>query len=150
MSHTHCKLVHPFTRTRYTKALDAIKGLRKDRVSELKTDKERLESLKKEKSHADKVKTRISDLQSTIAKKEVQHEKLRADCDALAMANSKFYESATKFREQYKEMENQIDQKQSLEEKLRNDLPHVKEMSGEWLNWFCRLTINVPQRPTRS
>lgn len=126
----------------YTKALDAIKSLRKDRVAELKADKERLDSLKKEKSHADKVKARISDMQSSIAKKEVQHEQLRSDCDALAMANSKFYESATKFREQYKEMENQIEQKQNLEEKLRNDLPHVKEMSGGWLQ-YCRRGLSL-------
>lgn len=40
---------------RYTKALDCIKTLRKERVAELKADKERLKSLELEKARADKV-----------------------------------------------------------------------------------------------
>src|ERR1700733_4358416 len=59
--------------SRYTKALEAIKSLRKDRVSELKADKERLESLSREKAHADKLKNRIADLRSTIENKELEY-----------------------------------------------------------------------------
>jgi DNA repair protein RAD50 len=44
-----------FEATRYTKALDNIKVLRKERVAELKADKERLQSLGLEKAHADRV-----------------------------------------------------------------------------------------------
>lgn len=40
---------------RYTKALDAIKNLRKERTADLKTDKERLSHLQLEKSRAEKV-----------------------------------------------------------------------------------------------
>jgi DNA repair protein RAD50 len=44
-----------FEATRYTKALDNIKSLRKERVADLKADKERLHSLGLEKAHADRV-----------------------------------------------------------------------------------------------
>lgn len=40
---------------RYTKALDAIKNLRKERTADLKTEKERLSHLQLEKSRSEKV-----------------------------------------------------------------------------------------------
>ena len=43
---------------RYTKALDSIKSLRKERAVELKLDEERLKSLGIEKDRADKVRQR--------------------------------------------------------------------------------------------
>lgn len=49
-----------FEATRYTKALDNIKVLRKERVAELKADKERLQSLGLEKAHADRVRYRLN------------------------------------------------------------------------------------------
>ena len=52
---------------RYTKALDNIKALRKDRVAELKVEKERLEGLAREKRHADKLKKSMADLTANIA-----------------------------------------------------------------------------------
>ncbi|KIJ61131.1 hypothetical protein HYDPIDRAFT_57502, partial [Hydnomerulius pinastri MD-312] len=63
-----------FEATRYTKALDSIKSLRKDRVADLKADKERLESLSKEKAHADKLRARVVELNSSITSKQLQYE----------------------------------------------------------------------------
>ncbi|PAV16910.1 dna repair rad50 [Pyrrhoderma noxium] len=118
-----------FEATRYTKALDSIKSLRKERNSDLKVDKERLESLSKEKSHADKLKSRITDLQSSISSKEIKHEKMREECDELILMNKKFYESATKFREKYLEIERLQKEVERNEEELQEILEHVKEMS---------------------
>ena len=115
---------------RYTKALDSIKSLRKERNSDLKVDKERLESLSKERSHADKLKSRITDLQSSISSKEIKHEKMREECDELILMNKKFYESATKFREKYLEIERLQKEVERNEEELQEILEHVKEMSG--------------------
>ena len=70
-------------------------------MAELKADKERLEGLKREKSHADKLKSRISDLRSNIAVKETEHEKIEAEYEELVLSNDRFYQSATKFREIY-------------------------------------------------
>ena len=57
-----CALLPPYSmdyeRTsmnRYTKALDSIRAVRKERTAELKVDKERLQTLQVQKSHADKV-----------------------------------------------------------------------------------------------
>lgn len=96
----------------------------------MKADKERLESLSREKSHADKLRARINDLQSSITVKEARHETLRQECDQLIAENKRFYDSATKFREKYVEMEHQQKQMDSLQESLEKDLETVKEMSG--------------------
>ncbi|KAG5219767.1 DNA repair protein [Salix suchowensis] len=84
---------------RYTKALDSIKSLRKDRAADLKAEKEHLESLSREKTHADKLKGCIADLNTTIASKEVYHDEVKREFDELVIANQKFYDYATKFRE---------------------------------------------------
>ncbi|TFY73425.1 hypothetical protein EWM64_g10589, partial [Hericium alpestre] len=81
-----------FEATRYTKALDSIKSLRKDRMAELKAEKERLESLSREKTHADKLKSRISDLNATIAAREVEFDETKHLYEQLALANAKFYD----------------------------------------------------------
>ncbi|KAK2465331.1 hypothetical protein APHAL10511_002685 [Amanita phalloides] len=106
-----------FEATRYTKALDSIKTLRKERMSELNAEKERLVGLSREKAHADKLKNRVAELKSTIAAKEVDYEQAKNQHDGLAEANRKFYEYSSRFREIYVKVA-------SLEEKeqrLRND-----------------------------
>ncbi|OCB89866.1 hypothetical protein A7U60_g2895 [Sanghuangporus baumii] len=118
-----------FEATKYTKALDSIKALRKERIAELKVDKERLESLAREKAHADKLKARINELQSSIAVKEMRHEKLRAECDKLIASNKRFYESATKFREKYIEIEHLQNDVERYTKDLEDALEHVKEIS---------------------
>ncbi|KAJ7644144.1 AAA domain-containing protein [Roridomyces roridus] len=90
-----------FEATKYTKALDSIKALRKDRVAELKAEKERLEGLLREKNHSDKLKARIADLNQTIAAKEVEHDDTKKSYDETVIANQKFYQYATHFRELY-------------------------------------------------
>ncbi|KAI5117920.1 hypothetical protein M0805_001999 [Coniferiporia weirii] len=117
-----------FEATRYTKALDSIKALRKERVADLKVDKERLESLSKEKAHADKLKARASDMQSSIAVKEMRHEKLREECNQLITTNKRFYESATKFREKYREIEHLQEDVDRFTKDLEDAMEHVKEM----------------------
>ncbi|KAF6755949.1 hypothetical protein DFP72DRAFT_305480 [Ephemerocybe angulata] len=95
-----------FEATRYTKALNSIKDLRKDRVAELKAEKERLIGLSREKQHLDKLLGRINDAQTEISLKESEYETAKEDHDRLAEDNRKFYELNSKFREIYKEVEN--------------------------------------------
>ncbi len=59
---------------RYTKALDSIKTLRKERVADLKAEKEHLEGLRRERGTADKLRKTISDLTSTIASKQIKYD----------------------------------------------------------------------------
>ena len=115
---------------RYTKALDSIKALRKDRVAELKTDKERLQSLLLEKGHADKLKGRIADLTATIAAKEVESEETKKEYERLMAANQKFYEQATKFREIFTKVESLQNQKVRLQADLEEARENMAEVEG--------------------
>jgi DNA repair protein RAD50 len=121
---------------RYTKALDSIKALRKERVAELKTEKERLESLAREKGHADKLRARISDMNANIATKEVEYQEAKKLYEALARSNRKFEEGATKFREIYIRVENLEKEKQKYQEELAELRPSVQETHGTPLH-FC-------------
>ncbi|QRV86474.1 DNA repair protein RAD50 [Ceratobasidium sp. AG-Ba] len=95
-----------FEATRYTKALDNIKALKKDRVAELKADKERLQSLTLEKAHADRLKSKIDELTSQIEEKSQESEETEASLDAQVAANAKFYDSATRFQQIFMKVEN--------------------------------------------
>ncbi|KIK52044.1 hypothetical protein GYMLUDRAFT_372512 [Collybiopsis luxurians FD-317 M1] len=105
-----------FEATRYTKALENIKALRKDRVSDLKAEKERLESLAKEKAHAEKLRKRINELIGTIHAKEITYEETKKEYEEVVAANVKFQEYATRFREVYVKYESLITKKKDLED----------------------------------
>ena len=125
---------------RYTRALDAIKSLRKDRVAELKTEQERLESLSREKAHSDKLVKRVSDLNSTITAKELEYEEVKREYDELVQANKKFYEQSTKFREMYLKLESLQEKKTRYEEDLANARENLQVVSG----LACRLKVSLP------
>lgn len=122
---------------RYSKALDAIKSLRKDRVAELKADKERLESVHREKLHADKLRSRASDLRATIAAKELELETLRMEVETMAKQNKEFYEKATKFRETYLRAQAAQDRQKHLEDDYNSIVASgtVKILDGKWHSW---------------
>ncbi|KAF9267431.1 P-loop containing nucleoside triphosphate hydrolase protein [Marasmius fiardii PR-910] len=119
-----------FEATRYTKALDNIKALRKDRVAELKAEKERLEGLAREKSHADKLRGRINELSSTIAAKEIEYDDIKKEYDSIVEQNQKFQEYATKFREIYVKVEGLEDRKSRLKADLDEAKLDMKEVPG--------------------
>lgn len=119
-----------FEATRYSKALDSIKSLRKDRVADLKADKERLESLAKEKAHADKLRGRISDLNTTITGKQLQYEETKKQYEELVKNNARFYESATQFRELYVKVENLQQKKEHYRQELSEAKESVQEVGG--------------------
>ena len=126
---------------RYARALDAIKSLRKDRVAELKTEQERLESLSREKSHSDKLVKRVSDLNSTITAKELEYEEVKREYDQLVQANKKFYEQSTKFREMYLKLESLQEKKTRYEEDLANAKENLQVVSGS----ACRMKASLTQ-----
>ncbi|KAF8476550.1 P-loop containing nucleoside triphosphate hydrolase protein [Russula ochroleuca] len=118
-----------FEATRYTKALDSIKALRKERVAELKAEKERLESVAREKGHADKLRSQISDMNAAIAKKEVEYQEAKKLYEALARSNRKFEEGATKFREIFVKVGSLEKEKQNHQEELAELRPNVQEVN---------------------
>jgi len=114
----------------YTKALDSIKSLRKERVADQKAEKERLESLSKEKGHADKLLKRISEMTSNIAAKESEYEEMKKEYDETCLANRKFHDQATHFRQIYMKQEQHTEKKDNLLKELEEMRGEVKEISG--------------------
>ncbi|CAE6462927.1 unnamed protein product [Rhizoctonia solani] len=110
-----------FEATRYTKALDNIKALRKERVADLKADKERLHSLGLEKAHADRLKSKIDELTGQVTDKTQQAEETEAALDAQVTANTKFYDSATRFQQIFLKVEH-------LEERRTQAIRSMEEL----------------------
>ncbi|KAF8967155.1 AAA domain-containing protein [Flammula alnicola] len=119
-----------FEATKYTKALVSIKNLRKDRLAELKAEKERLLSLSREKAHSDKLRDRINDLKSTIASKEVECEESKHQYDAAVESNRKFYELYNKFREMYVTVEKLEENKSATKAYLAEVKSKYQELTG--------------------
>jgi DNA repair protein RAD50 len=128
-----CQLTGPFNTNlpfRYTKALVSIKNLRKDRTAELKAEKERLLSLSREKSHSDKLKDRLANLNAQIAAKEVEYEESKQEYDSVAEANRKFYEYNTKFREIFVAVSTLEGQKATMKSTLAELASKLQEIPG--------------------
>ncbi|KAF8586295.1 hypothetical protein K439DRAFT_1341218 [Ramaria rubella] len=118
-----------FEATRYTKALDAIKALRKERVADQKAEKERLESLSKEKAHADKLLKRVADMGSFITAKQAEYEETKKEYENVCVANLKFNDQATHFREIYMQQEQLTDKQKNLREELEEMKGELKEIT---------------------
>ncbi|CAL1713176.1 unnamed protein product [Somion occarium] len=119
-----------FEATKYTKALDNIKALRKERAADLKAEKERLESLAREKGHADKLRARIADLNSSMGAKELEYEEAKKEYERLVASNQRFYDSATKFRDIYSKVESLQEKKERFEQDLAEARENLQELEG--------------------
>ncbi|KAI5890396.1 uncharacterized protein SCHCODRAFT_01155975 [Schizophyllum commune H4-8] len=119
-----------FEATKYTKALDSIKSLRKDRVAELKTEKVRLEGLARDKAQYDKLKARISELSQTIVAKEAEYDQVKVEYEAMVDANQKLYEQANAFRETYMNVQNLENRKKQLKQDIEEAKAEMKEEEG--------------------
>lgn len=116
---------------RYTKALDNIKTLRKDRVADLKVEKERLEGLAREKRHADKLRSNAADLTANIASKQVELDETQRKHAEITLSNKRFLDQATHFREIYIRAESAAKNKDKLEDDLKEALSTIKEVDGK-------------------
>lgn len=125
------------TMNRYTKALDNIKNIRKERAAELKAEKERLESLAREKGHADKLKTRITDLSDTMSAKQLEFEEAKEEYDRLVVSNQRFYDTATKFRDIYTKVESLETMKQRFQDDLAQARENMQELEGTIVYIYC-------------
>lgn len=100
-------------------------------MADLKAEKERLVGLSREKAHADKLKSRMTELSATIAEKEVSYEQTKNQYEAIVEANQKFYEYASKFRELYVTVEGLQKEKARLQADLNEAKLNLQEVSGE-------------------
>ncbi|KAI0354999.1 hypothetical protein OH77DRAFT_379119 [Trametes cingulata] len=119
-----------FEATKYTKALDNIKALRKERMADLKAESERLESLAREKAHADKLKSRIAEMNGLIASLTTEYESLRAAYDQQVRSNQHLNDTGSKFREIYVKAEQLAQRKEQYKEELSLARESLQEISG--------------------
>ncbi|KAG8880381.1 DNA repair protein rad50 [Tulasnella sp. 332] len=97
-----------FEATKYTKALDNIKGIRKELVADLKVERERLDGLANEKKHAEKthqLSNKISDITSEVEEKEETIQALQEEETFVEQQNFHFREEGSKFKEHYMKAE---------------------------------------------
>ncbi|GJJ13191.1 hypothetical protein Clacol_007442 [Clathrus columnatus] len=118
-----------FEATRYTKVLDSIKNLRKERMAEQKVEKERLESLSKEKANADKITKRLAELSAQIAAKQAEYEEKKKQYQEVVIANARFKDQATHFRSVYMKLEQSEEKRTTVEAELSEMRLTLKEVS---------------------
>ncbi|KAH9922826.1 P-loop containing nucleoside triphosphate hydrolase protein [Epithele typhae] len=119
-----------FEATKYTKALDNIKSLRKDRMAELKTEQARLEGLAAEKAHSDQLKARLADANAELEGCIVEHDRLKAEYDEQVRSNQHLQETGSKFREIYLKAEQLGEKQERLEEELNSIRESLHEIEG--------------------
>ncbi|KAI0670775.1 hypothetical protein C8Q78DRAFT_1078750 [Trametes maxima] len=143
-----------FEATKYTKALDNIKALRKERVADLKAESERLESLAREKAHADKLKSRIADMNNLIAARTTEYEEVRSAYDQQVRSNQHLNDTGSKFREIYVKVDQLNQRKEQHQEELSlarenlQEIPGTDEELQERLRTFDDHVVRQKQRRT--
>lgn len=114
-----------FEATKYTKALDQIKTIRKEQTAETKVDKERLLALKTDRERAVKVQATISKLEKSIAQKSAEEENLVEYIKQVTDHNRSFYEKAvehTRILNEVRNLEVEKNEKKKTIESLRNSM----------------------------
>ncbi|KAH9820100.1 hypothetical protein DFH28DRAFT_1200782 [Melampsora americana] len=119
-----------FEATKYTKALDNLKLIKKEATADLKVDKERYNALATDKARAEKLQASIDKIKANIEKKETYHNDLDAKIANLAEDNKNFYEQAVHYKEILNEYETLSRQKDNREEMVNDLLEGMEEITG--------------------
>ncbi|KAJ9113857.1 hypothetical protein QFC19_000050 [Naganishia cerealis] len=120
-----------FEASKFTKALDHIKSLRKERMAELKVDGERLNFLKQDRDKADNLKKELDRHRTDLGRKEAESERLTQRHEELTKANADFYQSSTKFTEIFEKAQALSDKKDMYEQNRNNLKKHIKTVMKE-------------------
>ncbi|RXK35035.1 hypothetical protein M231_07713 [Tremella mesenterica] len=118
-----------FEATRYTKALDNIKAIRKERTAELKVDKERLNFLKADKNKAERMRAELKKAIEEEQEKQEEVERLREKFEEIKQVNMQYYAEASGFQSKFQEAENLKIRKNMLEKNQQRTLEGMKEMT---------------------
>lgn len=110
-----------FDATRYTKALDNIKTIRKERAQDLKVAKAELDALKIDRDRSEALKDKKSKLIGLLTEKQTRLDELDEEIRRITKENKQFYDSAVKFREIVNQAET-LEEKKRLHEQNRESL----------------------------
>ncbi|KAG0143588.1 hypothetical protein CROQUDRAFT_109076 [Cronartium quercuum f. sp. fusiforme G11] len=119
-----------FEATKYTRALDSIKLIKKEAAADLKVDKERYAALATDKTRAEKLQTSIDNLKVNIEKKQIEYEELDARIVDLATRNKNFYESALGHKETLNKHETLSRQKENRQTMVSELLENIEEIEN--------------------
>ncbi len=100
-------------------------------MADLKAESERLESLAREKAHADKLKERITDMNTKIAARTADHEELRAAYEQQVRSNQILNDTGSKFREIYVKADQLTQRKDQIKEELNLAKENLQEIPGK-------------------
>ncbi|PLW41998.1 hypothetical protein PCASD_10075 [Puccinia coronata f. sp. avenae] len=117
-----------FEATKYTKALDNIKSIKKEAAVELKVDKEKFIALTTDKKRAEKLQTTIDRLTASISAKEDKYKELETEIRTLSESNKKFYQQASRFHKIVSEHSTLSDQKANkhkIAQELKEDMEEI-------------------------
>jgi len=147
-------LIDAYKYSRYTKALDSIKNLRKERIADQKAEKIRLESLSKEKTRADELLKRINDIASKITAKEVLKEEAYKESIAVEASNTKFSDQARSFNEVFAKYEQLLTRREGLIKDIDELKPALEEVTGICFNklfrsYFSRIFLQSMTKNSR-
>ncbi|WVQ84355.1 hypothetical protein IAT38_006507 [Cryptococcus sp. DSM 104549] len=111
-----------FEATKYTKALDNIKLLRKERAQELKVDKEREKFLKQDKEKAERMRKELAEATAAESRKQTELAELEALASQLQTRNATFFNEASTFRIIYEKSASLQQQKAMYEDNRKHTL----------------------------
>lgn len=117
-----------FDATRYTKALDNIKTIRKTRTQQLRELNIELTSLRKDRDVCDALKEEKSRLIGSLTEKQVKLDELNEEIRRMADENKRIYDTVTKFRETVSTAENLEKQKDMIAKSRENLKISMKPM----------------------
>lgn len=117
-----------FEATKYTKALDNIKSIKKEAAIELKVDKEKYSSLVIDKNRAEKLQSSIDKIIAGITVKEQRQQELEDDIRRLTEEHKQFYEGALRHREILNEHSTITNQKDNKMKIIQDLLEHIDEI----------------------
>ncbi|KAK4051618.1 DNA repair protein rad50 [Microbotryomycetes sp. JL201] len=123
-----------FEATKYTKALDQLKTLRKDYTTELKVDQEKVKALRTDKERAAKLRKAIDDLSNQIEVKTSEFERLEEEITTLTNSNAKFYNQAAGYKDTLSRVETLNQRRLLLEtnlEQIRSTLTVLEDSDAE-------------------
>ncbi|KAK4056438.1 DNA repair protein rad50 [Microbotryomycetes sp. JL221] len=107
-----------FESTKYTKALDQLKTLRKEYSNELKVDQEKVKALRTDRERASKLRKAIDELSNLIEIKTSEHDRLDQEIVTLSRSNAKFFDQAAGYKNTLSKVETLTQRRQLLETNL--------------------------------
>ncbi|CAO1623506.1 unnamed protein product [Parajaminaea phylloscopi] len=123
-----------FDATRYTKALENIKVMRRERNNDLKVNKAELDALKIDRDRSQVLAQKRESLEKNLETKQARLDELDEEIRRITKQNKQFYDSAVKFREIVNLAET-LEEKRKLHhenrEALRKSMTEIEEPDDE-------------------